>query len=231
MTGRWSYRADLPDRGIREPQNTWTNLAYVFAGAVVTAAGRTAAVRVLGLAMFFLGVGSGLYHASATDHWRLVDIIGMYWTIALLALVGWAAVFRTRFLSGAPMVLAVTVVAIIAAIYRNDVRLAGLKPFDSTYVTVTGVISVATCLFVTARRHRSGQTVGWSAVCLALAALAIAARLGDEPGRFWFSPDILLQGHAVWHVASAAAAMAAIWVFSVATKSNHEMRVSGPNLA
>lgn len=222
--GRWSYRADLPDRGIREPQNTWTNLAYVFVGAVVAVAGRTAAVRVLGVAMFFLGVGSGLYHASATDQWRLIDIIGMYWTIALLALVGWATVVQVRFLSGAPMVLVVTVVAIVAAIFRNEVRFAGLKPFDSTYVTVAGLISIATCLFMTARRHRSGQTVRWSAVCLALAALAIAGRVGDEPGRFWFSPDTMIQGHAVWHVASAGAATAAIWVFSGAAKLDQTKR-------
>ncbi|MFO1447939.1 MAG: hypothetical protein U1F61_07255 [Opitutaceae bacterium] len=65
---------------IREPQNTWSNLAYLAGGALLlgsSASSRSA--RSLGLALIGVGVGSFLYHASASRTLRHLDVGAMYW--------------------------------------------------------------------------------------------------------------------------------------------------------
>jgi len=66
------------DRLIREPQNTVSNLAYMTAGLAILLAGRRSASISLGLAGLFLGIGSGVYHASLLPEWRMLDILGVY---------------------------------------------------------------------------------------------------------------------------------------------------------
>lgn len=211
--GRWSYRSDLPSVGAREPQNTWTNLAYVFTGSVLVLSGSSTAARMLGVAMCFLGCGSGLYHASATDQWRLIDVVGMYWTMFLLLALSVHAVTLNKVWCGAAVTLVASISGIVAAIFRNEVRIFGLKPFDSTYVTIASIGAVAVGLFIVSLRHREKAFWWRVAACLASALLAVAARLGDEPGRFWFDPDAVVQGHAVWHVAGSAAILLAVDAF------------------
>src|SRR5262245_17462235 len=51
-------------RVVREPQNAWSNLAYVFAGALIGAHFPRPLLRGTALAMIGVGLGSFLYHAS-----------------------------------------------------------------------------------------------------------------------------------------------------------------------
>src|SRR4051812_47378339 len=53
-------------RLIREPQNTCSNLVFVFGGAFLFATSRTRGARLIGVPLVAVGVGSFLYHASAS---------------------------------------------------------------------------------------------------------------------------------------------------------------------
>ncbi|MBL9202484.1 MAG: hypothetical protein JNL39_18380, partial [Opitutaceae bacterium] len=157
-----AYHARVATAVVREPQNTWSNLAFVFAGALVFARDRRVFPRLLGAALIALGSAGGA-------------------------------------------------LAMTAAVFRNDVRLAGIKPFDSTYTTIGGVAAVfvllaAGLLIATRQRvppRRLAARLGLLAVVVAGAAFC---QLHDRPGLCLCAPDGLVQGHAIWHVLMAGAA-------------------------
>src|ERR1700750_687688 len=64
------YRERVESAVIRETQNTWSNLAFVFFGALILARDRRMPARFLGAALCALGLASGLYHASLLPLWR-----------------------------------------------------------------------------------------------------------------------------------------------------------------
>jgi hypothetical protein len=218
-----AYQARTATAIVREPQNTWSNLAFVFAGALVVARDRRVFARLLGAALVALGLASGLYHASLLPAWRTVDVATMGWVSFALVCVGGAAVSRRFAALSATTQLAIGCVggalAIVAAVFRNDVRLAGVKPFDSTYTTIAGVAGVfvllAAGLLIAARERMPLRPV---AARLGLLALVVAAaafcQLNDRPGRCLCAPDCAVQGHALWHVLMAAAAALAYDLFA-----------------
>src|SRR6185369_15704209 len=88
------YQARVSAAIIREPQNTWSNLAFVFVGVFVATRDRRTFPRLLGAALGGLGIASGLYHASLLPAWRTVDVALMSWVSVALGCVGIAAVWR-----------------------------------------------------------------------------------------------------------------------------------------
>jgi hypothetical protein len=217
-----AYHARVAAAIVREPQNTWSNLAFVFSGALIVARDRRVFPRLLGAALVALGIASGLYHASLLPAWRTVDVATMGWVSFALVCVGGAAV-SPRLAALRPAVqLALGgiggALAMTAAVFRNDVRVAGVKPFDSTYTTIAGVAAVFVLLaggvLIAARRRERVRPL---LVRLGLLAVGVAAaafcQLNDRPGRCLCAPDGVVQGHAAWHVLMAAAAALAQALF------------------
>ncbi len=208
------YDAAKLDRLVREPQNTLSNFAYVAVGLAVLRTARRSRSRNFGVACIFLGGGSGLYHASLLPEWRLWDILGVYAVLFSLIAIGLAANFgRTG--NDSVAIIAGWVAAFYAGIRRNEVRIGGIKLFDSTYVVVAGAAAVgvlALCSLVRMRDRRRG----WGAVgMLVFAALfAIFGGLTDRFGGIWARPQAPVQGHAVWHIFGAIALLAAYEIFA-----------------
>jgi hypothetical protein len=207
------------DRLIREPQNTVSNLAYVVVGLAILIAGRRPAASALGLAGIFLGIGSGIYHATLLPEWRMVDILGVYAVLYCLLLLGVTAAWPIQW----PRVWDWTAASLIwgAAIYtgvhRNDLRWFGFKVFDSTYVFVVAVAAGGLLAALTyqkaVNRRRYFMALGGMTGC---AAISFAGGIGDRFGGFWATPEFPIQGHAVWHIFGATAMLAAYEVFSAA---------------
>lgn len=210
-----AYHARVAAAVVREPQNTWSNLAFVLVGALIIARDRRVFPRLLGAALIALGLASGLYHASLLPAWRTVDVATMGWVSFALVCVGGAAVSpRLAALSPAAQLAlgsAGGALAMTAAVFRNDVRLAGIKPFDSTYTTIGGVAAVFALLAAGLQiATRQRVPLRRLAARLALLAVVVAAaafcQLNDRPGLCLCAPDGLVQGHAVWHALMAGAA-------------------------
>lgn len=209
------YNLRKLNRMLREPQNTVSNLAYVYAGVALLWAGHRLLSRSLGLACIFLGVGSGLYHASLLPEWRMIDILGVYAVLFSLVLLGWSAVFRQsnrkfdRF-----AVLGTWLLAVPAGIHRNDLRLAEVKVLDSTYVVVGAVTLVSVAALISWRHARNYRHYFGAAATLTLAApVAFFGGLADRFGGMLANPDALIQGHTVWHTLGAVAVLAAYEIF------------------
>jgi hypothetical protein len=199
-------------RLVREPQNTWSNLAFVLGGAWLISAGFRPTTRGLGLLLIAVGIGSFLYHASATRTLRHLDVGAMYWVFLLAALFSAAAWFeRGRWLDQriALFLLLTGIAAVLLTVGRNF-RVLGFKPFALDVATGTAAAILLTTLAAVAWRARSGAMIGRAAVTVILFGTALACQIGDRPGGVFFSPGGLLQGHAVWHVLVAAAFVLAV---------------------
>jgi hypothetical protein len=203
--GRVIHSHAALSRTVREPFNTWTNLAFVAAGSILLFRRRPSVLAHAGLALIAVGIGSFLYHASSSRTLRHLDVGAMYWIYALLLVLGLGAVSRSfaacyqRF-SRAWFVL-IPCLAAIVTVYRN-VRLAGWKPFDLSLVTgVAAAVAGVSMVVVALRTGRWTQTC----VSLFLFGVSVFLQIGDRPGAWLCDPESIIQAHGMWHVLGAIA--------------------------
>ena len=216
-----------PDRPIRTRANTFSNLAYMTvglyacglalsdrrrarlaspdasAGNVVVATPALSAL--FGLSCLWLGFSSGLFHASLTRAGQRLDVAAMYPPLLSLLAIAAARALPARVGrrggAGVPMwgVLAAAVVVAEIALWKWKWSMSATTVL-STLITVMAVVTVAEHLRWPGR-FRSAW-LGWGACLLAA---GIACRQSDVARSFPVGPDSWLQGHALWHLLTAAA--------------------------
>ncbi len=201
---------------VRTRSNTWSNLAYVLLGFYVLAIGwhdlrrsppsgagylaQTPAFSfTFGLASCYLGLGSGLFHASLTRFGQQLDVAAMYAPLlTLIALnVGlWVPRLnfgRRRFnLPTWPILIAlVVIVSSLLFLYK----------WSMSSKNVLSVLIATVAFFALLNRFRSSLKLDprWLAWSGATLTAAVICRELDLAGRF-SGPDAILQGHALWHV-------------------------------
>ena len=204
---------------LRTRANTWSNLAYCLvgfyacglsvrdwrratgpAGTLVSTPGLG---MVFGVACVWLGLSSGLFHASLTNLGQQFDVAAMYGPLmALLAIVAARALPKRVSLPGGQTVPIWPLLAGI--VVAAEVLLISYKWSMSSRVVLWSLIGCVTAtslaeLALRPQRFRSGL-LAWAGGFLAA---AVACRQLDVMGRF-SSPDAWFQGHAAWHVLTAA---------------------------
>lgn len=208
-------------RLVREPQNTWSNLAFVLGGAWLLVRGRLRMARAVGVALVVVGVGSFLYHASASRTLRHLDVGAMYWLfllLAALALGNVAAVWRNWSEPRAALIAIGTALAAVGLTAGRNLVVLGMKPFSLTIATgLAATLTIASLVIAGWRRRTGRMGVAVAGVC-ALFAVALVCQLGDQPGRWLFNPGAVVQAHALWHVFSAAAVVGAVAVLDRASE-------------
>jgi energy-converting hydrogenase Eha subunit C len=205
--------------GLAQPVNTVTSFAYVALGIAALLASRSqgdaAAARQLtrgvGTVLVLLGLGSAWYHGTLTFVGQVLDVQAMF---LLGTLVLGAALVRTgrctarqALLGGLALTAALLALQILAPQSRRV--LFGL-------VLLPGLLLEA--------RHRAGPL----RVGLALLVLAYAAWVADATGA-WCSPTAVTQGHGLWHLLTAAAAVMLVPHYAATTPRSAVARsTSGP---
>ena len=182
-----------------EPANTWSNLAYVFAGLALLALGRSRGdrtFRIFGAAQIVVGASSFVYHMSYTGVLQVLDFFGMYvFTNLLIALnlVRLGGLSRERFWPAyATSVVALTVLTV--ALRFTPFPIQGI-----VFVAILGIVA-------TELRDRTpgvDRRFFWAS----LATLTVAAGFSaaDVTGVFCDPQNHFVQGHAIWHVLGAIA--------------------------
>ena len=216
-----------PNRPIRTRANTFSNLAYMTvglyacglalsdrrrarlagpdasAGNVVVATPALSAL--FGVSCLWLGFSSGLFHASLTRAGQRLDVAAMYPPLlSLLAIAAARALparIGRRFGTGLPTwgVLAAAIVVAEIALWRWKWSMSATTVL-STLIAAMALVTVAEHLRWPGR-FRSAW-LGWGACLLAA---GIACRQSDVARSFPVGPESWLQGHALWHVLTAAA--------------------------
>ncbi len=216
-----------PDRPIRTRANTFSNLAYVTVGLYacglalsdrrrarlagpdappVNIVVATPALSILfGLSCLWLGFSSGLFHASLTRAGQRLDVAAMYPPLLSLLAIAAARALPARIGrhsgGGLPMssVLAAAVFGAEIALWKWKWAMSATMVL-STLIAAMALVTVAEHL-LRPGRFRSAW-LGWGAC---LFAAGVVCRQTDVAGQFPVGPDSWTQGHALWHLLTAAA--------------------------
>jgi hypothetical protein len=202
-------------RLIREPQNTWSNLAFVVGGAWLIGTRRTRVARALGIPLIAVGIGSFLYHASVSELLRQFDVGAMFWLFVMVAmyLLSIVAPAKQQALEDniVTSTIALCVVASLLTVARN-LTLFGFKPIS--LASITGLTSAALLLTLaaTTRRKESLSAALQLLGIVTTFGAAVFLQVSDRPGGTLCRPTALIQAHAVWHVL---AAIAFVWAIGL----------------
>jgi hypothetical protein len=201
---------------IVNPAGTWSNLAYFAFGAWMLAharrRGRPELAR-FGYCSFAVGAASFAYHASYTFALQFWDFAGMFLFCFLVIAtnaerLGWIARGRV---TRAWLIGTAAFSALVPLVFQTGFPIQSL-------VALSIALSIAqeARLFASTRKAARAGSSGYASYALALALLGSAALFSAlDVTRIWCDPgNLWMQGHAWWHLLSAAA-LAALLHFYV----------------
>lgn len=189
---------------IRQPSNTWSNLGFCLAGVWMAVEWgrqrdvgglRSVEAALFALAVFLVGVTSGLYHASLTFFGQTLDVQAMYLVVLL------AFAVNVDALTGARRAVPLYVVLNVAL----GVLLVTLPVFRRWAFGLVIAAILVTEVLLRLRRQRAWPLrllVGTALV----QGLAFVIWVLDTR-RLVCDPQGLVQGHAVWHLLGAVATL------------------------
>jgi len=217
----WRPATCMPDRcfcerirpgTIRQPVNTWSNLAFVLTGLFVIAmAGRDLAQAsrsgtsnpmrtrpvypvVYGISTILIGTGSMFYHMSLAFAGQVVDVLSMYLLTSFMLLYNLSRMRRVR--SGT---FVVCYLLLNVSVGYGSIRLPVLR----RYLFLALLLAVAVSKLVVRRKRRPRMTMAFLYAGLVSLAMACVIWILDIT-RVVCAPDSWFQGHAMWHVLMAA---------------------------
>jgi len=186
---------------IGTPANTWSNVAYVMAGIyMMQRAGKSTDLKLFGPAAIATGIFSAAYHASFTKLFQWFDFVGMYMFCLLPVVIN---LRRLRYLRRDQQV----------TVYGVGVLLCGLLTsllqsvfFPIQLLVVLLVVAAAATEYRAKQRAQNGHTIQYRyfGASVAFLGVGLACSMLDLTG-VWCNPhNHLVQGHAVWHLFTAA---------------------------
>ncbi len=201
---------------IRTRANTWSNLIYVLIGLYAVSAARDdfrqqstqrrgylienpAMSLLFGVACCYLGIGSGVFHASLTRWGQQLDVAAMYSPILVLIAISfgrwWPSIGVVDSWKSAPTwpILAGVVFTLSVLFYQYKWAMSSLQ------VMTTLILIVGFCAVLDQFSRAYRMQPGWIGLALLSLVAGIICREMDLAGRF--SPsDSWFQGHAIWHL-------------------------------
>ncbi len=198
---------------VRQPANTYSNLGYVLVGLLIALSAPAIApeptekrnllqsqrgyVLLYGWAVVSIGVGSLFYHASMTYIGQFFDWVGMY------AFISFVVVYNAVRLMGRPVpgllfgaVYTLLLTALCVNFFINPELRVGI--FQNLIIVGLGIEAVVLLI----RRPRVQILYLVAAIACLVAARVI---WGWDADGTLCTPGSLLQGHAAWHLLTAAA--------------------------
>jgi hypothetical protein len=204
------------DGAIRQPVNTWSNLAFFLSGLAVVAfggldrlvgsrSGRLNPMRahfvypaVLGVATALIGLGSTIYHSSMTFVGQSMDVISIYLLLGFMLVYNLSRA-RAEAMSGRVFV------ALYLLLNAGLALMAVRWPVSRRYIFVALILAILATEFVIRRTRRPRMSQPLFYAALGSLALACFAWILDVT-RVICWPDSWFQAHALWHVLTATAA-------------------------
>jgi hypothetical protein len=194
---------------VRQPANTLSSLAFVLLALLAFGMARRrhgggasllqvhpVLPRLYGAALALVGLGSAFYHASLTFAGQTADVLGMYLIASFMAAYAAARLFD----------LSARTTGAIYAVGNAGLLLLLLEAPELRRYLFGVLVIAALALELRARRRAAVRPDGrWLGAGLAALAAGFGIWSLDIIG-IACAPTSLLQGHAVWHVLTAASA-------------------------
>jgi hypothetical protein len=162
----------------------------------------------MGAACCYLGIGSGLFHASLTRWGQQLDVGSMYTPLLACIAINLGRYSPRAWRVNANLtlpvwpVLVACVVIVSALLYHYKWSMPASQVLPLHILTIIA-FAVVDCIPYPRGSHHSTLHKRWLPISFACLALAITFRQLDVAGRFG-TPDSLVQGHALWHLLTAA---------------------------
>ena len=191
------YNESNLDTWIRQPANTWSNLAYVFVGLWLYARFGIETYHMLWmvpLTAILIGATSFLYHASFTLAFQTSDLISMYLFSCLLIVLNLQTLFR--FGDGAFYSLYLALVLGSSILFLRIKAKSGIIIFGTH---VLAILVLQSIIGISGRMTINYTSFTWMLVTLLL---AFTVWLLDLKGTLFHPDNHLIQGHALWHLIS-----------------------------
>jgi hypothetical protein len=200
--GRHCFNEAVRAGPIKQPANTWSNLAYILAALCIAAPSPGASVAPLssarnralyGALVGSIGVFSTLFHASLTLIGEWLDVYCMFLWASYVAVMNLARLVQ---LGRATWVVAYVVLnALLGIALAVWIRSGGV-------IFVSLVVSIlVTDAFV---RRRLRPRVDGRLLALAIATILVSFGIWLlDQNHLLTAPESLLQGHALWHCGAA----------------------------
>lgn len=191
----------LADRAaVQQPLNTWSNLGFLFVGLLALRPPISALAALFAVSCAVLAAGSFLFHASVTREMQWLDMVGTYAALVAVIARGAVAAFGVR----PALALAAALVAdLLFAVFKWSIPGTVALPM---LVVVAGVPIV--------RMTRSGRRSPRAALLPGLLMLlAVVFRQLDVAGIWCLPESRIYQGHALWHLLTAASLGAVFFFF------------------
>jgi len=191
---------------VTEPANTWSNLAYI--GVALFLFTRRKAMKNASFpevswfapVVFALGWMSFVYHASTTFLLQVLDFFGMFLLLGLPVVINLRRLGWVKSGWHAYLIWNVVMLALLFALRAVGLKYQGMIFFGIVAVLLSESLlrlRPKPTLFVTP----SLELLGFAVACLTV---AVVFSMLDVT-RIWCVPDNhVLQGHAIWHLGSAA---------------------------
>jgi len=212
-----------PGAAVLEPQNTWSNFAYLVVGAVILYRSRTLLGAMVGLNLEFEFLFSSLYHSKLTSGFQTIDVAWIY--VLLLSLIAYGIQsLLSRKVSlfaefpedtayptfTAPVFIALGICTVVIALGI----LMEVLSFESTRTTsvLVGVVAallIAGLIFAGLPGGNAGAIVVTIVQIVAVGIPTLIFKFSDGKGNhFLFFPNLCcpkaaLQSHSGWHILSA----------------------------
>lgn len=207
-----------PDSIFRTRVNTWSNLVYICFGFYAIALaifdwkrnfplerGYLCATPVIGflfgLAGIYLGLGSGLFHASLSRYGQQFDVGGMYaMMICMVAIALGSWLPRIQFPRNSqifPSWPIIAVMVIFSSVYFSYYK------WDYSFASISNYLTGILFLFAFVSLIQPGKYLQLPWFIAGVVAILLGSKVRDLDIADQFSgPDSMLQGHAVWHLLS-----------------------------
>lgn len=211
--GKLTHSEQALNRAIREPQNTWSNLAFVIAGAWLIGNATLRSSRLAGVMLIAVGIGSFLYHASASRTLRQLDVgamYGLFLALSALSLSALSAKVRSWMESHiTTLTIVACAFAIGSTVFRNF-RIFDFKPLALTTVTaVTATLTIGVLLIALLKNLSPGR-IALTSIAILLFVVGAVCQTGDRPHGWLINPNAFIQPHALWHICAAIATTLAV---------------------
>jgi hypothetical protein len=182
---------------IQQPLNAWSNLAYLFVGALALRRPLRPSAALFSASCAVLGIGSFLFHAAVTTEFQWLDMVGTY--AVLVAVVA----------RGAVVACGVAERVAMGAALAADLLFAVFKWQINAFIALPALlvaVSVPMAFVVNTGRLAASTALLLMGVAFALRQMDVA-HIGCLPD------SRLFQGHALWHILTAASLGAAYFCF------------------
>lgn len=185
---------------VQQPLNAWSNLGFLFVGMLALRRPVSALATLFAVSCALLAAGSFLFHATITREMQWLDMVGTYAAIVAVIARGAVAAFGVR---PAVAIAAALVADLLFAIFKWSIPATVALPL------LLGVLAVPIAR-VTREGRRSLRAALLPAILMAVAFLF---RQLDVAGIGCLPESRLYQGHALWHLLTAASLGAGFFFF------------------